>query len=115
MAASDPIEAIRFRTQRRGMVRRDFGPISVSDALASLVVIGKRELILRIIRALHAHLGHSRRVSDQRWQRSTGISATGTENCSSTIFSFVNEIMVEMTSAGERPTNGQEALIPPEI
>jgi len=57
MDAPDPIEAIRFRMQELGMSQSDLAPIIGSRAKASEVLNGRRDLTLKMIRALHAHLG----------------------------------------------------------
>jgi HTH-type transcriptional regulator / antitoxin HigA len=57
MDAPDPIEAIKFRMQQLDMSQSDLAPIFGSRAKASEVLSGKRELTLRMIRALHDHLG----------------------------------------------------------
>jgi len=57
MDAPDPIEAIRFRMQQLDMTQSDLAPIFGSRSKASEVLSGKRDLTLKMIRALHAHLG----------------------------------------------------------
>jgi len=57
MDAPDPIEAIKFRMQQLDMIQSDLAPIFSSRAKASEVLSGKRDLTLKMIRALHAHLG----------------------------------------------------------
>lgn len=57
MDAPDPIEAIKFRMQQLDMKQSDLAPIFGSRAKASEVLSGKRELTLKMIRALHDHLG----------------------------------------------------------
>ena len=53
----DPITAIRFRMEQQGLNQSDLAPIFGSRAKVSEVLSGKRGLTLKIIRALHAHLG----------------------------------------------------------
>jgi len=57
MDAPDPVEAIKFRMQQLGMSQSDLKPIFGSRAKASEVLSGKRDLTLKMIRALHEHLG----------------------------------------------------------
>lgn len=57
MDAPDPIEAIKFRMQQFDMSQSDLAPIFGSRAKASEVLSGKRDLTLKMIRALHDHLG----------------------------------------------------------
>ena len=57
MDAPDPIEAIKFRMQQLGINQSDLAPIFGSRAKASEVLSGKRDLTLKMIRALHGHLG----------------------------------------------------------
>lgn len=56
MDAPDPIEAIKFRMEQLGKVQSDLAPILGSRAKVSEVLSGKRELTLKMIRALHQHL-----------------------------------------------------------
>ena len=55
--APDPIEAIKFWMQQLGMTQSDLVPIFGSRAKVSEVLRRKRDLTLKTIRALHAHLG----------------------------------------------------------
>ena len=57
MDAPDPIEAIKFRMGQLGKSQSDLAPIFGSRAKASEVLSGKRDLTLKMIRALHEHLG----------------------------------------------------------
>lgn len=57
MDAPDPVEAIKFRMQQLGMSQSDLAPIFGSRAKTSEVLSGKRDLTLKMIRALHEHLG----------------------------------------------------------
>ena len=57
MDPPDPVEAIRFRMQQLGMNQSDLAPILGSRAKVSEVLRGKRNLTLKMIRALHEHLG----------------------------------------------------------
>ena len=52
----DPIEAIKFAMDQRGMRPVDLGPILGSTPRAYEVLKGKRKLSLRMIRALHREL-----------------------------------------------------------
>lgn len=53
----DPIEAIKFRMDQEGLTQRDLVPLIGSRAKVSEVLSGKRSLTLKMIRALHGHLG----------------------------------------------------------
>lgn len=53
----DPIEAIRFRMEQRGLTRADLEPMIGSRARVSEILNGKRTLTLPMIRALHEGLG----------------------------------------------------------
>ena len=57
MDAPDPIQAIRFRMQQLNMNQGDLAPIFGSRAKVSEVLSGKRDLTLKMIRALHKHFG----------------------------------------------------------
>lgn len=57
MDAPDPVEAIKFRMQQLDIKQSDLAPIFGSRAKASEVLSGKRDLTLKMIRALHEHLG----------------------------------------------------------
>lgn len=56
MDAPDPIEAIKFRMEQMGKSQSDLAPILGSRSKVSEVLSGKRELTLKMIRALHEHL-----------------------------------------------------------
>ncbi len=51
-----PIGAIKFRMEQSGMTQRDLIPLIGSRSKVSEVLNGKRELTLKMIRALHEHL-----------------------------------------------------------
>ncbi len=53
----DPIEAIKHRLDAAGLTLRDLRPYLGSDARVSEIMTGKRDLTLRMVRALHTHLG----------------------------------------------------------
>jgi len=53
----DPITAIKFRMEQEGLSQSDLAPIFGSRAKVSEVLSGKRELTLKMIRALNEHLG----------------------------------------------------------
>ncbi len=57
MDAPDPVEAIKFRMEQLGKTQSDLAPIFGSRAKASEVLSRKRDLTLKMIRALHGHLG----------------------------------------------------------
>lgn len=49
----DPIEAIKFRMEQEGKVRKDLEPILGTRARVSEILGGRRSLSLAMIRALH--------------------------------------------------------------
>lgn len=53
----DPIDAIKFRLDALGLTLRDLRPYIGSDARVSEVMTGKRDLTLKMVRALNKHLG----------------------------------------------------------
>src|SRR5688572_6632105 len=55
--AADPVEAIRFAMEQRGLTRRDLEPYIGSRARVAEVLNGKRQLTLSMIRRLHEGLG----------------------------------------------------------
>ena len=55
--APNPIEAIRFAMEQRGLTRRDLEPLIGSRARVAEVLNGKRSLTLSMIRRLHKTLG----------------------------------------------------------
>lgn len=57
--APDPVEAIRFAMEQRGLTRRDLEPLIGSRARVAEVLNRKRQLTLRMIRLLHSKLGIS--------------------------------------------------------
>src|SRR5258708_37365035 len=52
--APDPVEAIRFAMEQRGVTRRDLEPLIGSRACVAEVLNHKRNLTLPMIRRLHA-------------------------------------------------------------
>ncbi|MGB7157980.1 MAG: transcriptional regulator [Tepidisphaeraceae bacterium] len=55
--APDPVEAIRFAMEQRGVTRRDLEPLIGSRARVAEVLNYKRSLTLPMIRRLHEQLG----------------------------------------------------------
>lgn len=53
----DPIDAIVFAMEQRGLTRRDLEPLIGSRGRVAEVLNGKRPLTLPMIRRLHASLG----------------------------------------------------------
>lgn len=53
----DPIEAIKFCMEQKGLTRKDLVPYIGSQSKVSEVLNGKRPLSLSMMRALHAGLG----------------------------------------------------------
>src|SRR2546425_12203609 len=58
----DPIEAIRFRMEQRGMTRKDLEPLIGTRTRVAEVLNRKRSLSIGMIRRLHAQLGISAEV-----------------------------------------------------
>lgn len=57
MEYPDPVEAIKFRMEQAGLKQRDLVPFIGSRAKVSEVLSGKRDLTMKMARALHEHLG----------------------------------------------------------
>lgn len=57
MDIPDPIEAIKFRMEQAGLTQKDLIPYVGSRSKVSEVLSGKRELTLKMIRALNRHFG----------------------------------------------------------
>jgi HTH-type transcriptional regulator / antitoxin HigA len=55
--APNPVEAIRFAMEQRGLTRRDLEPLIGSRARVAEVLNRKRALTLPMIRRLHSGLG----------------------------------------------------------
>lgn len=53
----DPISAIEFRMDQQGLTQRDLIPYFGSRSKVSEVLSGKRQITMRMARALHQHLG----------------------------------------------------------
>jgi HTH-type transcriptional regulator/antitoxin HigA len=53
----DPIEAIKFRMEQRGLTRKDLEPYIGTRTRVAEVLNGKRSLSIAMIRRLHAALG----------------------------------------------------------
>ena len=74
VAAPDPIEAIEYFIESRGLSRRDLEPYIGSRARVSEVLNRKRPLTLAMIRKLHAGLGIQADVLVQSYP--VGVSPT---------------------------------------
>jgi HTH-type transcriptional regulator / antitoxin HigA len=59
MDPPDPIEAIKFRMEQRGLTRRDLEAIIGTRTRIAEVLSRKRGLSIAMIRRLHEHLGIS--------------------------------------------------------
>lgn len=55
--APEPVEAIRFAMEQRGLTRKDLEPLIGSRARVAEVLNRRRRLTLEMIRRLHAALG----------------------------------------------------------
>lgn len=56
ISSPDPIEAIKFRMEQLGLSQKDLVPVIGSKSKVSEVLSGKRNLSIRMIRALHKQL-----------------------------------------------------------
>lgn len=56
IGAPDPVDAIVFCMDQRGLTRRDLEPYLGSRSRVSEVLSGKRSLSMRMVRSLHAGL-----------------------------------------------------------
>ena len=59
MEAPDPVTAIQFRMEQRGLKRKDLEPLIGSRARVSEVLTGKRNLTLDMVRRVKSGLGIS--------------------------------------------------------
>jgi HTH-type transcriptional regulator/antitoxin HigA len=59
MDSPDPIEAIKFRMEQRGLSRKDLEPIIGTRTRVAEVLNRKRSLSIGMIRRLHDRLGIS--------------------------------------------------------
>jgi HTH-type transcriptional regulator / antitoxin HigA len=57
IAMPTPVAAIKYRMEQAGLTRRDLEPYLGSSGKVSEVLSGKQPLTLKMIRALHRHLG----------------------------------------------------------
>ena len=53
----NPIEAIKFRMEQEGLTQKDLSPLLGNRSKVSEVLSGKRPLSLKMMRAVHKHLG----------------------------------------------------------
>jgi HTH-type transcriptional regulator/antitoxin HigA len=53
----DPVEAIKFRMEQQGLHQKDLIAVIGSRSKVSEILSGKKELSLKMMRALHQHLG----------------------------------------------------------
>ena len=75
----DPIAAIEFRMEQQGLTQRDLIPHIGSRSKVSEVLSGKRQITMRMARALHQHLGISAEVLLQETGASFDDSLVGVE------------------------------------
>src|ERR1700733_14056381 len=108
MAATSPIEAIRFRMDQQGLAPRQLEPFIGSRARVSEVLSGKRQLTLDMIRSLHEGLGIpyesliSRGLDNGGAEKAPGaalsrLNALGFELSSDEVPSFVRAVQSPMT------------------
>jgi HTH-type transcriptional regulator / antitoxin HigA len=57
MGPPDPIEAIKYRMEQRGLTRKDLEPMIGTRTRVAEVLNGKRNLSISMIRKLHDKLG----------------------------------------------------------
>lgn len=62
MDPPDPVEAIKFRMEQRGLSRKDLEPLIGTQTRVEEVLDRKRSLSIGMIRRLHEHLGISAEV-----------------------------------------------------
>ena len=62
MDPPDPIDAIRFRMEQKGLTRKDLEPLIGSRARVTEVLSRKRSLSISMIRKLHKGLGISAEI-----------------------------------------------------
>ncbi len=62
MDPPDPVEAIKFRMEQRGLTRKDLEPFIGTRTRVAEVLNRKRSLSIGMIRRLHKHLGISAEV-----------------------------------------------------
>jgi len=53
----DPIEVIKLKLEEKGLKQKDLEPIIGSKGYVSLVLSGKKELTLKMVKGLHQFLG----------------------------------------------------------
>ncbi|MBS1501878.1 MAG: helix-turn-helix domain-containing protein [Bacteroidetes bacterium] len=53
----DPIEVIKLKLEEKGLKQKDLEPIIGSKGYVSLVMSGKKELTLKMVKGLHQLLG----------------------------------------------------------
>lgn len=71
----DPVEAILYWMESRGLSRRDMEPFIGSRARVSEILNRKRPLTMRMVRKLHAGLGIPAEVLIQPYETQTGKSS----------------------------------------
>jgi HTH-type transcriptional regulator / antitoxin HigA len=72
----DPLEAIRYHLESRGLSESDLGPLLGDRVRAAEVMSRKRPLSLAMIRRLHARLGISADLLIQPYSVVTGTSGS---------------------------------------
>jgi HTH-type transcriptional regulator/antitoxin HigA len=70
MDPPDPVEAIKFRMEQKGLSRKDLEPLIGTRTRVAEVLNRKRSLSISMIRRLHQHLGISADVLIRRSQKS---------------------------------------------
>jgi HTH-type transcriptional regulator/antitoxin HigA len=68
----DPIDAIKFRMEQQGLMRRDLEAIVGTRTRIAEILNRKRGLSIGMIRRLHQHLGGSADQTEQGERRLTG-------------------------------------------
>ncbi len=79
IGSPDSVSALKFRMEQSGLTQKGLVPLVGSRSKISEVLSGKRDLSLRMIRALHSHLGIPANVfiSNARPYDLGSISGTG--------------------------------------
>jgi HTH-type transcriptional regulator/antitoxin HigA len=97
MPAPDPVEAIRYGMESRGLAAKDLSPCLGSGQRAREVLRRKRPLTMEMIRRLHAGLGISADVLIQRYRLTPQRSELATRDA------FEVTVVVETHGTNARP------------
>jgi HTH-type transcriptional regulator/antitoxin HigA len=112
----DPIEAIKYYMESRGLSRKDLEPFIGSSARVSEILNRKRSLTLRMIRNLEAGLGIPAEVLVQRYDLVTAkedVTGMGVQMPSAlqSEASLAREAQVSLDSESRRDTDDDMFLV----